>query len=425
MYIPDYYEFGCRVNMVAGHHALEKIPELLAAMGAKNPMVLTDKGVRAAGLVDIVIAAMGDTLAVKTIQDGVPPDSDVKVVNQLAVVYRNLSCDVIIAVGGGSVLDTAKGINILVSEKACDLMAFTGSGALKRKLNPLIAVPTTAGTGSEVTIGAVISNPDNNRKMLFGSYFLLPDIAVIDSRMTLTLPLHITAATAMDAMAHAVEAFVMLAKNPLSDAHALEAIQLIVKYLPRVIQSPSDKKGRLALAVAATLAGIAFSNATVGMVHALGHSVGSVCHVPHGNCMAILLPYGLEYNLHKVDDRIAQLLLPLAGEAVYTRTPQNQRALKTIACIRNLNQDLCQATKGAHATCFKEIMDQQGTRRVPETKLSQIAQTALGDGTLMFNPEDMDYQDCLRVIQAAWEGTALEIARSNITPKINPRLKKG
>ena len=427
MYIPEYYEFGCRVNMVAGHHALEKIPELLAAMGAKNPMLLTDKGVRAAGLVDIVIAALGDHLAVKTIEDGVPPDSDVKVVNQLAVVYKNLSCDAIIAVGGGSVLDTAKGINILVSEKADDLMAFTGSGALKRKLNPLIAVPTTAGTGSEVTIGAVISDPDNNRKMLFGSYFLLPDAAVIDSRMTLTLPPHITAATAMDAMAHAVEAFIMLAKNPLSDAHAIEAIQLIVRYLPRVIQSPSDKEGRLALATAATLAGIAFSNATVGMVHALGHSVGSVCHVPHGNCMAILLPYGLEYNLHKVEERIAQLLLPLAGEAVYTRTPENHRALKTIACIRNFNQDLCQATKGAHATCFKDIVDRQGTRLVPETKLNQIAQTALGDGTLLFNPEDMDYEDCLRVIQAAWEGIPLhnEIARSNITPRIKPRLKKG
>jgi Iron-containing alcohol dehydrogenase len=187
MYIPDYYEFGCRVNMVTGHHALENIPELLFGMGAKNPMLLTDKGVRAAGLVDIVMDAMGDNLAVKTIEDEVPPDSALEVVNRLAIIYRKLGCDAIIAVGGGSVLDTAKGINILVSEKAEDLMAFTGSGALKRKLNPLIAVPTTAGTGSEVTIGAVISDPENNRKMLFGSYFLLPDTAVIDSRMTLTL----------------------------------------------------------------------------------------------------------------------------------------------------------------------------------------------------------------------------------------------
>jgi len=408
MYIPDYYEFCCRVNMVAGHHALEKIPDLLLAMNAKNPMVLTDKGVRAAGLVDIVIGAMGDTLAVKTIQDGVPPDSDVKVVSHLAIVYREKGCDAIIAVGGGSVLDTAKGINILVSEKAEDLMKFTGAGTLKRKLKPLIAVPTTAGTGSEVTMAAVIADPENNRKMIFGSYFLLPDAAVIDSRMTLTLPPHITAATAMDAMAHAVEACVMLAKNPLSDAHAVEAIQLICRHLPRVIKEPSDKEGRLALATAATMAGISFSNALVGMVHALGHSVGSVCHIPHGTCMAILLPYGLEYNLHKVEDRIADLLLPLAGPDLVACTPQKDRALRAIACIRKLNMDLNQATGGAHAICFKDIKDKDGTPLVPGERLPEIARTAMGDGMAFYNPEDLDYEDCLMTIQAAWEGIPLD-----------------
>ena len=407
MYIPDYYEFCCRVNMVAGHDALEKIPDLLFAMNAKNPMILTDKGVRAAGLVDIVIGAMGDTLAIKTIEDGVPPDSDLKMVNHLAIVYREKGCDAIIAVGGGSVLDTAKGINILVSEKADDLMAFTGAGALKQKLNPLIAVPTTAGTGSEVTLAAVIADHENNRKMIFGSYFLLPDAAIIDSRMTLTLPPHITAATAMDALAHAVESWVMLAKNPLSDAHAFEAIRLICSHLFQVIQNPSDKQGRLALAQAATMAGIAFSNSTVGMVHALGHSVGSVCHVPHGTCMAILLPYGLEYNLHKTEDRISQLLLPLAGEEKYACTPKKDRARETIACIREFNQNLNQATKRAHATCFKELMDKQGAPMVPEKKLEEIATTALGDGTLFFNPEDMDFEDCLMVLRAAWEGIPL------------------
>ena len=290
MYIPDYYEFCCRVNMVAGHDALEKIPDLLFAMNAKNPMILTDKGVRTAGLVDIVIGAMGNKLAIRTIEDGVPPDSDLKVVNHLAIVCREKGCDAIIAVGGGSVLDTAKGINILVSEKAEDLMEFTGAGALKRKLNPLIAVPTTAGTGSEVTMAAVITDPVNNRKMIFGSYFLLPDAAIIDSRMTLTLPPHITAATAMDAMAHAVEAWVMLAKNPLSDAHAFEAIRLICSHLFQVIQNPADKEGRLALATAATMAGISFSNSTVGMVHALGHSVICLPCTPrhlHGHSPAL------------------------------------------------------------------------------------------------------------------------------------------
>lgn len=408
MYIPDYYEFCCRVNIVAGHDALEKISGLLLSMGASKPMILTDKGVKGAGLVDIVIDAVKEGLSIRSVEDDVPPDSDLKVVNRLADVYNKNGCDAIIAVGGGSVLDTAKGINILVSEKSDDLLQFTGAGALKHKLKPLIAVPTTAGTGSEVTLAAVIADHEKKRKMVFGSYFLLPDAAVIDSRMTLTLPAHITAATAMDAMAHAVEACVMLSKNPLSDAHGKEAIRLIRKNLLQVIARPEDKDGRMALAVAAALAGIAFSNAPVGMVHALGHSVGSVCHVPHGNCMAILLPYGLEYNLHKVEDRIADLLLPLAGAENYATTPKEDRAQKTIDCIRQFNLELCRATNGRHATCFKNIKDSTQKALVPKEMLPEIAKTALGDGMVFYNPEDVDYEDWLMVMRASWDGTPLD-----------------
>lgn len=442
MYIPDYYEFCCRVNVVAGTTALEKIPELLLSMGARSPMLLTDKGVRNAGLVDVVVSALMETVSteplraepdshvdshagafattpenspeipasfhIKLIEDGVPSDSDLKVVNALAKTYCEKGCDAIIAVGGGSVLDTAKGINILVSEKADDLMQFTGAGALKRKLNPLIAVPTTAGTGSEVTMVAVISDPEKNRKMLFASHVLLPDAAVIDPRMTLTLPPHITAATAMDALAHAVESCVMLAKNPLSDAHAHEAMELICRHLIGVVANPGDKEGRLALATAATLAGIAFSNSMVGMVHALGHSVGSVCHVPHGTCMSILLPYGLEYNFHKVEDRIAELLLPLAGSAVYIKTPASRRAREVIAFIRQLNRELNAVTRGVHATCLKDIKDPDGNRKVPREMLPEIARTAMGDGAHFYNPEGVDYEDWLMVAEAAWEGKSLD-----------------
>jgi len=408
MYIPDYYEFCCRVNIVAGHDALEKIPGLLSAMGAGNSMILTDKGVQAAGLVTILMQAVEKGLTIKCIEDDVPPDSDVNVVNRLAGRYNETGCDSIIALGGGSVMDTAKGINVLVSEKADDLMQFTGAGALKRKLKPLIAIPTTAGTGSEVTLVAVIADHEKNRKMAFASYFLLPDAAVVDSRMTLTLPPHITAATAMDALAHAVESYTMLSKNPLSDAHAKEAIQLIKTHLPGVISTPSNKEGRLALATAATLAGVAFSNSMVGMVHALGHSFGSVCHIPHGSCMAILLPFGLEYNLHKIEDRMGELLFDLAGPETYLKTPEAQRALKTISWIRQFNQDLCAATNGLHATCFKDIKDKDQNRKVPEERLPDIALTALGDGAAFYNPEDTDYDDWLMVAKAAWEGVPLD-----------------
>ena len=249
------------------------------------------------------------------------PTPIVQTVTRIADRYRETHCDAIIAVGGGSVLDTAKGVNILVSEGSNDLIKFSGAGALKRPLKPLIAVPTTSGTGSEVTLVAVIADHEKQLKMLFTSNFLLPDVALLDSRMTMTLPPAITAATGMDAITHAIEAYTCLAKNPLSDSHAVRAIELISRNLLNVVKNPDDKEGRLSLAIGANLAGIAFSNSMVGMVHTLGHSVGAVCGAPHGSCMAVLLPYGLEYNRHKNGSFTAELLFPLAGSRNLRQNP--------------------------------------------------------------------------------------------------------
>jgi len=408
MHFPGYYEFFCPVNTVAGHQALEKIPQLVEQMGARRPMIITDKGVAAAGLVDIVAAAITPGLQIAAVEDGVPPDSDLKAVHRIAGVYLESGSDAIVAVGGGSVMDTAKGVNIVVSENADDLMQFSGAGTLTRPLKPLVAVPTTAGTGSEVTLVAVIADHERNLKMLFTSYFLLPDAAVLDPRMTLTLPPAVTAATAMDALTHAIEAYTCLAKNPISDSHALMAIELIGQNLLSVIKKPDDADGRLALAVGANLAGVAFSNAMVGMVHTLGHSVGAVCGVPHGSCMAILLPYGLEYNMHKNSHLAAQLLLPLAGIRTYAQTPAHLRAQQVVAVIRQLNQCLHQETDGRHARFFKEIIGPDGTASVPVEKLDAIAEKALGDGSIFYNPEEMDHEDLMMVMSHAWAGTPLD-----------------
>ncbi len=408
MYVPGYYEFFCPVKTVAGRQALEKIPRLLGDLNAHHPMIITDKGVVAAGLVDILMAAITPGVRIGAVEDDVPPDSDLKTVNRLAGVYRESGCDALVALGGGSVMDTAKGVNLVVSENMDDLIQFSGAGNLTRPLKPLVAIPTTAGTGSEVTLVAVIADHVRNLKMPFTSYFLLPDIAVLDPRMTLTLPSAITAATAMDALSHAVEAYTCLAKNPLSDAHALLAIELIGQNLLNVINAPENADGRLALAVAANLAGVAFSNAMVGMVHTLGHSVGAVCGVPHGTCMAILLPYGLEYNMHKNGHLTAQLLLPLSGARVYAQTPAHLRAQHAIAAIRQLNQRLHQGTGGRHARFFKEITDPDGRARVPAESIVAIADKALGDGTILCNPEELDRDDLLMVMSHAWAGTPLD-----------------
>lgn len=407
MYVPGYYEFFCPVKTIAGHRALETIPRLLEGLNSQRPMIITDKGVAAAGLVGIVHQAIGSDVRIGAIEDGVPPDSELKIVNRLAGVYREKGCDAILAVGGGSVMDTAKGVNILVSEKAADLNRFMGAGNLKRPLKPLLAVPTTAGTGSEVTLVAVIADHDRNLKMFFTSNFLLPDAAILDSRMTLTLPPAITAATAMDALTHAIEAYTCLAKNPLSDSHALLAIELIAQHLLTVIRTPEDADGRLALAVGANLAGVAFSNSMVGMVHALGHSVGAVCGVPHGNCMAVLLPYGLEYNMHKNGHLTAHLLLPLAGDRIYAQTPAHLRAQQVVSVIRQLNQRLHQETDGRHARFFKEMTGPDGNAWVPAEQLQAIAVKALGDGAISYNPEELDLDDLVMVMSHAWSGTAL------------------
>ncbi|MCG6878943.1 MAG: iron-containing alcohol dehydrogenase [Deltaproteobacteria bacterium] len=407
MDIPAYYEFCCRVKTVSGHHCLEKIPEILDDLGVRLPLIITDKGVFEAGLINVVNSSMKDRVKIGSVETDVPPDSDLTVVNRLARVYREKGCDAIIAVGGGSVLDTAKGVNIVVSENATDLMAFTGAGALKRPLRPLIAIPTTSGTGSEVTLVAVIADHEKEKKMLFTSYFLLPDVALLDPRMTMGLPPVITSTTAIDALSHAVEAFTCLAKNPLSDAYARSAMTLIRDNLFKVMEKPDDKESRLALAVAANLAGVAFSNAMVGMVHTLGHSVGAVCRVPHGMCMAILLPYGLEYNLHRNGQFTSELLLPLGGEQIYARIPRHRRAEKVISLIREMNDRLFRLTGGKHARCFKEVTDATGNALVPRDKLKEIARKAMGDGSIFYNPEDLDMDDAMMVLIHAWEGTPL------------------
>ena len=405
MHIPGYYEYCNRVKVISGHNVLELIPGFLTQLGSSNPLLIADKGVTAVGLIKLASEAMG--LKDITIYDDVPADSDLQTIKDIAKVYRYESCDSIIAIGGGSVIDTAKGVNVLVTLGGDDLMKYAGAGKVKTKLKPMIVVPTTSGTGSEVTLAAVIADHKNNVKLGFVSYNLLPDIAVLDSRMTQTLPPHLTALTAMDALTHACEAYTCLAKNPMSDSAALTAIRLISNNILKAIENPNDLEARLALANASALAGAAFSNSMVGMVHTLGHATGGVCHVPHGTCMSIFLPYGLEYNLAKTANLTAELLYPLAGEEVYSSTPKHERAIKTIEYVRQLNQKLYEATGGRHSRFLREIKDREGKAMVPREKLPEIARTAMGDASQFYNPEDLDYNDFMKVLEHAWEGKYL------------------
>ena len=391
----QYYEFFCPVKVIAGKAALEHIPYELTGLGAKRPMIVTDKGVRAAGLLDPVIAACEESgLEIISIYDNVPPDSSTGVVRDIAGIYRSEKCDSIIAVGGGSAIDTAKAVNILVSEGGDDIAAYSGAGVIKHPLKPFLVVPTTAGTGSEVTSVAVITDTAKSVKLPFTSSFLLPNAAVIDPRMTLTLPPHITAATAMDAMTHATEAFTCMAKNPLSDAYATAAIKKISTSLLQVMDNPKDSDGRLELAQASTMAGIAFSNSMVGLVHALGHATGAICHLPHGLCMSLYLPYVLEFNLESIRAPLGELLLYLEGPEVYSATPASRRAEASISALRKLRDEL-------HKRC-KLPRTLKETDAVKEHQLDTIAELAMDDGAMMFNPKEVSLEDAKSVLKRAW-----------------------
>jgi len=297
-------------------------------------------------------------------------------------------------VGGGSAIDTAKAVNILVSEGGDDIAAYSGAGVIKHPLKPFLVVPTTAGTGSEVTSVAVITDTTKSVKLPFTSSFLLPNAAVIDPRMTLTLPPHITAATAMDAMTHATEAFTCMAKNPLSDAYATAAIKKISTSLLQVMDNPKDSDGRLELAQASTMAGIAFSNSMVGLVHALGHATGAICHLPHGLCMSLYLPYVLEYNLESIRAPLGELLLYLEGPDVYSATPASRRAEASISALRKLRDEL-------HKRC-KLPRTLKETGSVEEHQLDTIAEMAMDDGAMMFNPKEVSLEDARAVLKRAW-----------------------
>ena len=391
-----YYEFYCPVKILAGLKALEHLPAELAERGCAAPMVLTDKGVRQAGLIDHVELCFKEAgLSLDAIFDDIPPDSSTDVVEQIARLFREHNCDSLIAVGGGSVLDTAKAVNILVSEGGEFLRAYVGAHKLTRPLKPLVAIATTAGTGSEVTSVAVIKDTHKQKKDAFQSSHLMPAIAVIDPRMTLTVPPGITAATAMDALTHAVEAYTCLAKNPISDAYAAAAIRKIVAALPKVLADPGHVDARLDLAEAATMAGIAFSNSMVGLVHAIGHSLGAVCHLHHGTCMSLLLPYVLEYNYDSIRDELAELLPFLAGDEVARATPPDERAKASIAAIRDLRDMIFDATQ------LPRSLGESG--KVDKSQFEKIADLAVDDGALMFNPVDADRSDVLRILENAWE----------------------
>ncbi len=391
--IPEYFEFQNPTKIAAGLQALSSLPGELEKLGISNPLVITDKGIVQHGLLKKVTTAMGNKQQMlELVFDEVPPDSSIETVNSAAKLYRKKNCDGIIAIGGGSVIDTAKGVNIVISENTSDLMQFRGHDRLKMRQQPLVVIPTTSGTGSEVTLVAVVSNPKKKQKMLFTSSLLQPCLTLLDPEMTVSLPPHLTAATGMDALTHAIEAYSCLQKNPFSDAYAQTSIQLVSEHLTKVVENGNDKQGRYLLALASTAAGVAFSNSMVGAVHGLGHTVGAISHVHHGMAMAILLPHVMEYNLDKLADVYAEIL-PWLDNKCPKDLSNKEAAQKVISWVHNKNKEL-------NKLCKMPIS--LGEAGVKKESLQQIAKQSLNDGAMIANPKEIDASDALKILEDAF-----------------------
>ena len=286
-----------------------------------------------------------------------------------------------------SVIDTAKGICIVLKEGG-SLRDFQGMQMLTRLQTPHIVIPTTAGTGSEVTSGAVVLDKDQGQKIIIFEYFNTPRVAILDPRMTENLPAHLTASTGMDAMTHAVESYVAQARNPISDSAALHAIKLIVKHLPLAVSNGGDLAARGQMQIAALLAGWAFSNAMVGLVHAMAHSLGAVCRVPHGLANGILLPHVMRYNLDEIPDLTADI-----AEAMGAAATEMDISDKAVAAANNMEAF-------AQSVGLNQRLKDLG---VTEDQLNECAELSMSDGSIIYNPKMvMDAEEVLGIYRMAW-----------------------
>jgi choline dehydrogenase len=322
-------------RMVHGPGAISRLGELIVDLGIRRPMLVTDSGVVDAGLADEAVRRLEDAV----VFDGVRPNPDVALVDAAADVYREHGCDGLVALGGGSSLDTAKGVGVVIAHGGSILDYEYGGTPITRRIPPLIAVPTTSGTGSEVTLWAVITDLDRKIKFNVGGTALIgAHIAVIDPELTLALPPAITAATGMDALSHGIECFTCDYHQPFNDAVALLAIELAGRWLRAAYKDGSNLEARTHMAHAATLGGMAYGTESAGAAHAMSQSAGGVHDCPHGALTARVLGPVLEYNAPASPERHARIAEALGVDS--TGLDPLETALAGVEELYRLTEDV-------------------------------------------------------------------------------------
>lgn len=289
----DFPAFRTFTTLVFGRGALAALPAEMAQFDVSRVCLVTDSGLQAAGISGRVVDLLQAAGLPVEVFDAVEANPSFETVIKGAAVFQAEACEALIAVGGGSVMDAAKGIG-LVARNSGDLPDFVGVNKVAQPLPPLLAVPTTVGTGSEVTPFAVLTQRQQRKKLVFASPYLAPQVAILDADLVQSLPAEMVAATGMDALTHAVEAVTSRFANPFSDSLALAAIQRIAADLPAAVRG--ETAARESMLYASTMAGQAFSISRVGLVHGMSHPVSSYYGVPHGLANAILLPHVLAFN---------------------------------------------------------------------------------------------------------------------------------
>ena len=298
---------------IFGRGSSENVGVELKSLGARKVLIVTDQTLRKLGMLTKIESSLKTERLEFAVYDKLPTEPTVDFVLDGTSFFRKSGCNVILAVGGGTSIDTGKAISVMAANSV-SIEDFMGANKIQNSGIPLVAIPTTAGTGSEVTIFTIIANTKTNIKMLIASPHLMPRLAVIDPLLTITMPKVITASTGLDALTHAIEAYVSRKAQPMTDVLALSAIRLLAQNIPRAWLNGNDVEAREQTMLGSYQAGLAFGNASVALVHGLSRPIGAYFHVPHGLSNVVLLGPVMEFSLHGSPKRYADIAAALGED---------------------------------------------------------------------------------------------------------------
>jgi len=384
MAIREYTEFCAPTKLMFGYETSLDAGKEAAELGAARVMIITDKVVAGAGLVDKVREGL-ETYELELVElyDKVPVNSEVEICKEIAAIGIEGGVDTLISVGGGSVIDTAKGANILLGVGGDLLEDWQGTHLVPEPLKNHIAIPTTAGTGAEVTLGAVIKDASAGQKISFNSKYLLPHVAILDPALTVSMPPGLTAATGIDALTHAVESFTSLEHNIFGDAFSFMALKTVFENLRTAFEDGEDLEARGNMLLAASLGGMALSTTmSIGGCHAMAHAAGGLSPVSHGVANAIILPVMMEYNLEHCTDRYAELA-PAIGV--------DTRGMNELAAAKAVTDALTEFIMSFGLP--RTLKDAGADKAMAE----RMAAEAMGDGQMYANPREADEDEIMEL----------------------------